>query len=229
MKDGQKPPLQNPLQNKVFPDGSIRAVRMRGLFMGNRGIIHDHHTRTLHPVTRWTHSAWISCLTEFKGRKRTLMDKRKYTELFFLDEVTALSAGHRPCYECRRQAANSFSEAWQTAHAMDARPTAPEMNRTLHAERKTVRAKRIHHYEWGDLPDGAMIQEPAPNEGASVGRFLAKRGGNPVLWTIHGYETVQKTMTIAPAQVCDVLTPPSIIASLQAGYQPQWHPSIDAL
>ncbi|MEM1038834.1 MAG: hypothetical protein AAGI12_05130, partial [Pseudomonadota bacterium] len=168
----------------------------------------------------------------FKGPKRTLMDKGKYTELFFLDEVTALSAGHRPCYECRRQAANSFSDAWQSAHAMDARLTAADMNKTLHSERKTWRAKRIHQYVWKDLPDGAMVRvssPDAPDAPDAEERYLAKHNGKAILWTIHGYQGLSNRETIPPDQLCDVLTPPSIIASLHAGYQPQWHSSAAAL
>ena len=94
-------------QNKVTPFGEILAVSAKGDFMGNRGIIHDHETRTL-TNRRWAHPNWITCTLSFKGRKRTIMGKGTYTELFFLDEVTARSAGHRPCFECRREAAEAF-------------------------------------------------------------------------------------------------------------------------
>jgi len=212
-------PLENPgpLQNKVFPDGSIRAVKMRGLFMGNRGILHNHEMKTLHPVTRWTHKAWISCLVEFKGRKRTLMDKRKYTELFFLDEVTALAAGHRPCYECRRDAAKAFSGAWQAGLKINAPPRAGDMDTILHGERKRGRKKCLHPRRWADLPDGSMVVDGE--------RFIAKHQGRALIWTPLGYEVAEGTFALTANTECQALTPPSIIATLQAGYSPQWHSS----
>ena len=96
-----------PLQNRVDPFGAIHAVDARGLFTGNRGIIHDPATKTL-LKRRWTTKAWIICTCEYKGRRREVMGRNGpnggacWTELFFLDEVTALAAGHRPCFTCRR-------------------------------------------------------------------------------------------------------------------------------
>jgi hypothetical protein len=100
-----------PLQNRVTPFGEIVAHPARGMVMGNRGILHDSGRR-LHPTRRWTHKTWICCLCEFKGRHRAVMTPGRYTELFFLDEATALAAGHRPCFECRRADANQFAAAW---------------------------------------------------------------------------------------------------------------------
>ena len=57
--------------------------------MGNRGIIHDPSTRTL-LKRRWTTRAWIICVCDFKGARREVMERRSWTELFFLDEATAL-------------------------------------------------------------------------------------------------------------------------------------------
>ncbi|TIM68904.1 MAG: hypothetical protein E5Y58_17620, partial [Mesorhizobium sp.] len=92
-----------PLQNRVDPFGVIHAVPERGLFMGNRGIIHDPETKTL-LKKRWALQAWIICVCEFRdvrrepmGRNRQSHDqsggKAGWTELFFLDEVIALAAG----------------------------------------------------------------------------------------------------------------------------------------
>ena len=92
-----------PLQNRVLPTGEIVSHTSKaGLFMGNRGILHDA-SRTL-GKSRWKHKNWIICVTEFKGRERTPMTNGTYTELFFLDDAVALAAGHRPCGECRRKA-----------------------------------------------------------------------------------------------------------------------------
>ena len=113
-----------PLQNRVDPFGDIHAVSARGLFTGNRGIIHDPATRTL-LGRRWTTKAWIICACEYKGRRREPMglNGRKggagWTELFFLDEVTALAAGHRPCFTCRREAAKAYAAAFGEAFGVD--------------------------------------------------------------------------------------------------------------
>jgi len=115
------------LQNRVTPFGEIVATPARGLSMGNRGILHDDRRRL--GRRRWTHKAWICCVTEFRGRRRQVMAPGRYTELFFLDEAVALAAGHRPCFECRRAAANAFAACW------GGEPRAPDMDRVLHAER----------------------------------------------------------------------------------------------
>ena len=114
-----------PLQNRVTPFGDIVAIPERGLMMGNRGIIHDPASRRLLD-RRWASMAWIICLCEFRGVRRKVMSGRSWTELFFLDEATALAAGHRPCFYCRRQAAEAFRAAWAkgnggTARKKDAR------------------------------------------------------------------------------------------------------------
>ena len=105
-----------PLQNRVTPFGDIVATPERGTFTGNRGIIHDPHTKTL-LSKRWSSPAWLICLCDFRGRRRDVMATRSWTELFFLDEATALAAGHRPCFYCRRMEANAFRAAWKRATA----------------------------------------------------------------------------------------------------------------
>ena len=105
----------SPLQNRVAPDGSLHAVPERGMFMGNRGGRLHRPDGTLGRA-RWRSRAWICCLTEFRGRHRQVLGEG-YTELFFLDEATALAAGHRPCFECRRADARAFAEAWGRAQA----------------------------------------------------------------------------------------------------------------
>jgi hypothetical protein len=98
-----------PLQNRVTPFSDLVAVPERGTLTGNRGVLHDEFRR----IVRFSAGRrWISCLTEFKGRRRPLMAPGNYTELFFIDEATALAAGHRPCHECRRADALRFREAW---------------------------------------------------------------------------------------------------------------------
>src|SRR6202451_2054834 len=97
-------------QNRVTPFGDLVATPERGTFMGNRGVLHDAEGR----IKRvWQLKRWIVCVLEFRGRKRQVMTPGRYTELFFLDEATALAAGHRPCAECRRQRFNAFRDAWK--------------------------------------------------------------------------------------------------------------------
>src|SRR5215469_18421701 len=125
--------LTMPLQNRVDPFGELCAVEMRGLFFGNRGGRFHRDDRTL-SRRRWTSRAWICCRLEFKGRHREVWGKG-YTELFFLDEPTALSAGHRPCFECRRADAVAFAAAWARGHGLKAAPRAGEMAAVLQPQR----------------------------------------------------------------------------------------------
>ncbi|SFM25500.1 hypothetical protein [Marinobacter zhejiangensis] len=102
-----------PLQNRVNPKGIIESNSARGTLMGNRGVLHNASKE----VTRlFKTKAWITCALEFKGRQRTLMSPGAYTELFFLDEVAAFAAGHRPCVEYRRARYNEFRNAWSVAN-----------------------------------------------------------------------------------------------------------------
>jgi hypothetical protein len=202
-----------PLQNRVDPFGELNAVPARGLFLGNRGgRIHDDDRRLTR--RRWTSRAWICCRLAFKGRHRAVWGK-SYTELFFLDEPTALAAGHRPCFECRRADALAFAAAWARGHDLRASPLAGEMDAVLHAQRLDGRTKRRHRTALDDLPDGVMIalenHEP-----------LAVRGNAVLPWSAAGYAPPRPR----PRRMeVDLLTPPAIVAVLSAGYRPQWHPS----
>src|SRR6202012_1143130 len=104
-----------PLQNRVLPTGEIVAMADRGMFVGNRGIIHDPATRTL-LKKRWATDAWVTCVLAFRGRPSKVMQRRSWTELFFLDEATSLAAGHRPCFFCRRDDANRFRATWEAGN-----------------------------------------------------------------------------------------------------------------
>ncbi len=206
---------REPLRNRVRPDGELVAVAARGCLMGNRGgRIHDPGTRLL-TGRRWTSRAWICCLLEFRGRWQQVWGDG-YTELFFLDEVTALAAGHRPCFECRRSEALAFAEAVAKGIGAPVRLRAPELDRLLHAERLDGRAKRIHRRRLGELPDGAVV--------SAGGEFLAVRGERLLRWAPEGYEPAGPGAAARDAEV-DVLTPPTVLAALSAGYRPLWHPS----
>src|SRR5690606_16396719 len=136
----------SPLQNRVAPDGSLNAVAARGTLMGNRGGRLHRADGTLGRA-RWRSRAWIACLTEFRGRHRAVWGE-SYSEIFFLDEATALAAGHRPCFECRRAEALAFAAAWG-----EPAPRAGEMDAVLHAERLGPRQR----VAFGALPAGAIF------------------------------------------------------------------------
>jgi hypothetical protein len=200
-----------PLQNRVTPTGDIIATPYRGMFTGNRGIIHDPRTKTL--TRRWASQAWLTCVCEFKGRRREVMGGRSWTELFFLDEATALAAGHRPCFFCRRDDAVRFRGAWQEGNRA-ARVFARDIDAVLHRERLDGRAKRVHALPMPleELPDGAMVQEGMESYLIAQGRALK--------WSPAGYRK-------APNAISDamLLTPPSTLRALRAGYRPVLHRS----
>jgi hypothetical protein len=199
-----------PLQNRVTPFGEIVAVAGRGLLTGNRGIIHDPATRTL-LKRRWTTRAWICCRCDFRGRRRAVMATRSWTELFFLDEATALAAGHRPCFFCRREEAELF----RTAFSGGKRLSAPEIDALLDAERRAGHEKRLHPFsgDWRRLPDGSMV-------GLGERAWLIS-DGRVYPWSADGYGTAKHTLPDGTM----LLTPPAIVGALSAGYRPILHPS----
>jgi hypothetical protein len=204
-----------PFPNRVDPFGELFATPARGLFFGNRGGKFHSNDRTL-GARRHVTRAWICCRLEFKGRHREVWGSG-YTELFFLDEATALAAGHRPCFECRRKAAQAFADFWALARKLRVRPRAAEMNVILHAERLDRRTKRRHRRRIDDLPDGALV--------ALEDSAWAVRGGSLLRWTPAGYDARMRR----PKKITvDVLTPPAILGVLAAGYRPQWHPSANS-
>jgi hypothetical protein len=204
--------LRPPLQNRVTPSGLIISAPQRGLFTGNRGIIHDPATKTL-LNRRWSSKAWLTCVCDFRGRRRDVMGTRSWTELFFLDEATALAAGHRPCFYCRRDYANRFRAAWEAGNGV-AHTSAPEIDEVLHRERLDGKAKRLHALPMPlkKLPDGAMVW-------AGEGSYMIVRG-KPFRWSFDGYSP-----TSLPVVDVSLLTPPSTVHALQAGYRPLLHES----
>ncbi|MCK9918778.1 hypothetical protein MXD81_57600 [Microbacteriaceae bacterium K1510] len=197
-----------PLQSRVSPFGELFATSARGTLLGNRGgRLHDDHRKLT--ARRWTSKQWICCKLEFNNRHRKVWGD-SYTELFFLDEVTAFAAGHRPCFECRRKDAERFAALFSDG----AKPAAAsDMDRVLHAERLDGKQKRLHRSAIDALPDGAMIAQGA--------EAFALRGGHILPWTPSGYGAPLPW----PRGMVDVLTPPAILDVLKRGYRPQWHPS----
>jgi hypothetical protein len=175
---------QRPLQNWVTPFGDVIAIAQRGLFIGNRGIIHNPATKRL-LGRRWTTKAWLLCVLDYKGRHREVMGGRTWTGLFFLDEAVALAAGHRPCFFCRRRDAEAFRAAWGKAKG-GRTPLAPEMDAVLHGERLDRGRKRLHAIPRpiGDLPDGAVI--------AAAGEAYTIAYGRAFRWSELGYQAARE-------------------------------------
>lgn len=209
----------SPLPNRVTPFGEIVANPSRGLFVGNRGIIHDDYEIRKRCGTE----GWVICLLDFQGRRRPLMSPGTWTELFFLDEATAFAAGHRPCFYCQRPRAVEFAEAWGKGAGLGRPASAKEMDAAMKVERRHVRrlpddAMRRRHdlpvVNQGDLNDGAMVEANGGAHLYSGGRFLR--------WSFGGYAAA------APKGPLRLLTPPSVNAAFGAGFSPVLHSSAGA-
>ncbi|MCK9517843.1 MAG: hypothetical protein M0R74_02270 [Dehalococcoidia bacterium] len=211
--------VRRPYQNRVTPFGEVVATEARGLFLGNRGgRFHDNETRAL-TRRRWASRQWICCLLEFRSRRMEVFGPNRYTQLFFLDEATALAAGHRPCFECRRADANRFRTAFVAGNpglALAANVPAPELDRILHSQRLLPDGgKRTFAADANTLPEGTMVT------------FLPERdawlawGGELHRWAPGGY-CDRMPLHAGP---CTVLTPPAVVGALRAGYVPVVHPS----
>ena len=203
-----------PLQNRVDPYGRLHAVAARGTLMGNRGVLHD---ASGHVVAAWRTRRWIACVLMFRGRHREVFAPRRYSELFFLDEATALSAGHRPCAECRRARYEAFRAAWVAGNGRrgEAKPSADEMDRILHRERLVSApdaARRVAPL--AALPPGTLVEVD--------GRPCLVRDGGLWPWSFGGYGPARRL----PARTrVRVLTPRSIVRSMLAGFEPEVHES----
>lgn len=203
-----------PLQNRVDPFGLVHADPSRGLFMGNRGGCFHRDDRTLKP-RHWASRQWITCLLAFKDRKRTLMQPGRYTELFFLDEATALAAGHRPCWECRREEAKAFSAALVAAGIAPERHRVGLLNDAVAGEVQAVLKGKAARETIApaDLPDGAMF--------ALGDTAFLKLKGAARPWGFSGYGALQ-----ALPETGLRLTPTWSCAALAHGYTPRLHPSV---
>ncbi len=202
------------LQNRITPEGDIVALPGRGLLMGNRGVLHDdrRHVVRISQVKRW-----IACRLEWRGIRRTLMNPRSYTELFFLDEATAFAAGHRPCAECRHGDYKRFRTLWESCFGSVG--SVDEIDAKLHAERLDGKRKRTWCAGVETLPDGTYVL-------IDGNAYIIWRG-KLAAWSDGGYRDFR---AIPENMKADVLTPPSIVAVFRAGYEPGAHPSLgDAL
>ena len=201
-----------PRQNRVSPLGELIATPHRGTLMGNRGCLHDAAQRIRRPFAL---DRWIVCLLQFKGRHRRVMAPGRYTELFFLDEATALAAGHRPCVECQRERFGLFREHWAASHAAGAVPPAAAIDQALQAERLDGRAKRTYAERLARLPPGVMV-----GDGAGGACLVLEGVLRP--WTPGGYGRPQ---ALIGARTVRVLTPRSIVRAIARGYPVGLHAS----
>jgi hypothetical protein len=206
------------LQNRVTPTGEIIVHPARGTLMGNRGGAFHRADRTL-GRSRWASRQWICCELSFKDRRRSIMAPGLYTELFFLDEVTALAAGHRPCFECRRSAAQWFQALWCESAQHHKLPLADEMDRQLHKERLSENGgKGCFGAPLAALPPSTAVliaDQPCViiGQGRDVCRLAA--------WSPGGYQP--DGLDQPRGMVVQVLTPATIVAILQRGYEPMRH------
>ena len=198
------------LQNRVDPLGNIIRTSARGAWMGNRGLLHDEHQ---HVLRAYRLKAWLICVLEFKGRKRKVMSPRRYTELFFLDEATAFAAGHRPCFECRREPANFFRSCWlkgNPAYSFTEKTSIDEIDAILHRERMAADgSKQTYREDASALPDGVFVlyaDKP----------YLVVRG-RMYPWSPSGYGMPVEL----PVSEFEVLTPRSTVNAFRMGYVPQ--------
>jgi hypothetical protein len=193
-----------PLQNRVTPLGELIATPARGLVYGNRGCLHDEAGRIRR---RYAVKRWIACRLEFRGWRRSpLLQPGRFTELFFLDEATALAAGHRPCALCRRADYDRFVEVWRVLHP--GQVGADAIDAQLHAERVAPDGRRLHDAQLEELPDGAFVLEG--------GEPWLVLGGRLLRWTPAGYDAAKRR----PRGDAVLITPPSLVALLRTGWSP---------
>jgi hypothetical protein len=204
-----------PRQNRVTPFGTLIATTARGTLMGNRGCLHDSQG-----AIRRTYQGkrWIICLLDFKNRRRTVMTPGQYTELFFLDEATALAAGHRPCAECQRERFNLFRAAWVAAnpqHTDTPTPPVAVIDNVLHQE-------RLHQAEQPVIPLSQIDQLPDGSFVASIDESQAYLVSHRKLlcWSPWRYEALSKPISMSEVRL---LTPPSIVRTLRKGYVAEIH------
>jgi hypothetical protein len=198
------------LQNRVDPTGTFIKTNARGLWMGNRGVIHKDKQVT----KAFAHKAWIICRLEFKGRSREVMTPARWTELFFLDEATAFSAGHRPCFECRREDAERFKSCWikgNPSHNFNMKTSITRIDELIHHERIDHEKKKVtHERKASEIPEGVFV---LVNDVPYV-----FSNGNLHQWTPFGYE---REINVNENSTFVILTPHSIVNAFRAGYKPQ--------
>ena len=200
-----------PRQNRVTPFGELIATAHRGTLMGNRGCLHDAAQRIQRPFAL---QRWIICLLQFQDRRRTVMTPGRYTELFFLDEATALAFGARSV--AGRQRYQLFRAHWAAARTVTGVPSAGEMDDVLHAERlDATQAKRTYVERLSRLPAGVIVADDEARAHLVLADALRA-------WSPAGYGPRRPRV---PSAQMRVLTPPSSVRALARGYPVGLHAS----
>ncbi|RYU92173.1 hypothetical protein EWM62_01690 [Mucilaginibacter terrigena] len=198
-------------QNRVDPYGCIIKTPERGAWLGNRGVIHNAHQQIVRPYKL---KAWITCALQFKGRHRKIMQPNRWTELFFLDEATAFSAGHRPCAECRYADNRRFKAYWikgNPQYGFDMKTPLARIDEIIHAERIAADGSKVtYNADPRMLRDGVFIS-------LNNHSYLLKNK-QLHLWLPGGYDN---TINIPETDTLPVLTPRSIVNMFDAGFIPQ--------
>ncbi|MCH7680311.1 hypothetical protein IID10_13275 [candidate division KSB1 bacterium] len=205
-----------PHQNRVTPNGEFIATSSRGTLMGNRGRLHTPERKI---VRSWQLKAWITCLLEFKERHRPIMPPNSWTELFFLDEVTAFAAGHRPCGECCRQDFRKFKELWMAANPnLVTGQSIKNIDEVLHNERVSKNKTKVFYHELlRNLPIGTMFMLPK-----IANQYFALGKNRVIKWSPQRYESYLSV----PGEISvRVLTPRSVVMTFAQGYEPKFHES----
>ena len=184
--------------------------------MGNRGILHNEHREIVRP---WQHKSWVTCLLCFGDIRRSVFSPGHYSELFFLDEATALAAGHRPCGTCQRDRHTLFKRYWGEIHPPGTGSLlVSAIDKQLHAERQ-IRGgmKKTYTASIHDLPVGTLVEYC----GNAV--LVSRRG--LLTWSFHGY--AKEVMEIPAETEVQVLTPPTIVGMFRLGFEPHLHPTAE--
>ncbi len=190
--------------NLVDPQGTIVQGVAPFTFFGNRGVVHKGDRI----VKEYQNLEWIYCSTKGLSTPKEFMREGLYTELFFLDEATALAAGHRPCGRCQSHRLTEFVSAWQGVIDPDA--TLAEIDTLLHSVRiDTSGSKSIYREDSSSLPDGVMIKEP------NHGQPLLLTNGHVYPWTPQGYGVRMPR----PSGAVEVLTPGPVVKMIHAGFE----------
>ncbi len=196
-----------PLQNRVDPFGELHAVPEHGSLMGNRGILHDREGKL--GISRWRHKNWIYCRLKYGTRRRKLWSPGKYTELFFLDEATALAAGHRPCGKCLPERCAEFKASLSGSGLV----TADDVDHLLHAARtKRNRSKVTYRAAAGTLPDRVMFARASDPT-----RAYLNHDGETYAWSFAGYTLAESPPT---GEAVIVLTPKPVVDAVSGGFRP---------
>jgi hypothetical protein len=115
---------------------------------------------------------------------------------------------------CRRDAYDRYRQAWASGNS-GAVPKAKEIDNQLHGERivRGSHQRRLHLCRWPLVPAGAFV--------LLDGQPVLVLDDTVVPWTIRGYGV---TAGRPQDGTVELITPPSTVEALRAGYQPQIDP-----